>query len=183
MNVIDHDELPAVFMTDIDGVWTDGGMYYDRTGNEFKKFNTSDSAGILFLRALGIPVAILTGEDTEMVSNRAAKLKVDYLRQGVSDKVAVATEICDSLGIGLDRVAYIGDDLNDMKLLAAVGLSGCPSDSPRYVRQIVDVVVSKPGGGGAFRDFVETVLSRHGLLNEAIEQAVGVSVEGKERWQ
>ena len=90
MNVIDHDELPAVFMTDIDGVWTDGGMYYDRTGNEFKKFNTSDSAGILFLRALGIPVAILTGEDTEMVSNRAAKLKVDYLRQGVSDKVAVA---------------------------------------------------------------------------------------------
>ena len=70
-----------------------------------------------------------------------------------------------------------------MKLLAAVGLSGCPSDSPRYVRQIVDVVVSKPGGGGAFRDFVETVLTRHGLLNEAIEQAVGVSVEGKERWQ
>ena len=68
-----------LFITDIDGVWTDGGMFYDQTGNELKKFNTADSAGILFLRLLGIPTAIITGEDTQIVQRRADKLKVDYL--------------------------------------------------------------------------------------------------------
>ena len=72
-----------LFITDIDGVWTDGGMYYDQTGNEWKKFNTSDSAGVLFLKMLNIPVAIITGEDTEIVKRRSEKLKIDFLFMGV----------------------------------------------------------------------------------------------------
>ena len=66
-------------LTDIDGVWTDGGMYYDNTGNEWKKFNTSDSAGVIFCRNMGIPVGIISGEDTEIVRRRAEKLKIDLL--------------------------------------------------------------------------------------------------------
>ena len=105
-------------LTDIDGVWTDGGMYYDNQDNEWKKFNTSDSAGILFLRKLGIPVGIITGEDTEIVRRRAEKLKVEYLYMGVKDKLKVARKLCDKLGLDITReVAYIGDDINDIPLL------------------------------------------------------------------
>jgi len=87
--------LPKLVITDIDGVWTDGGMYYDQTGNEWKKFNTSDSAGVLFLRYLDIPVAIITGETTEIVARRAQKLNIEHLYQGVKNKVSVAKELCD----------------------------------------------------------------------------------------
>jgi 3-deoxy-D-manno-octulosonate 8-phosphate phosphatase (KDO 8-P phosphatase) len=77
--------LPKLIITDIDGVWTDGGMYYDNTGNEFKKFNTIDSAGIIFCRKLNIPIAIITGENTNIVANRAKKLKIDLSIDNSSD--------------------------------------------------------------------------------------------------
>lgn len=175
--------LPSVVMTDIDGVWTDGGMYYDCHGNELKKFNTSDSAGVLFLRALSIPVCILTGEDTEMVAARARKLRIDRLHQGVTDKVKVATEICETLGTTLDHVAYIGDDLNDIQLLSRVGLSCCPANSPPYVKSGVDIVTNSKGGDGAFREFVETILRRCDAFDEALRQVVGEAVDGLARWQ
>jgi 3-deoxy-D-manno-octulosonate 8-phosphate phosphatase (KDO 8-P phosphatase) len=180
-NVLDG--LPAVVMTDIDGVWTDGGMYYDKHGNESKKFNTSDSAGILFLRELTIPVAILTGEDTEMVGARAAKLRVEYVRQGVTDKVAAAQEICDLLGTTLEQVAYIGDDVNDIQLLSRVGLSCCPANSPSYVKSLVDIVTDKTGGDGAFREFVETILSRCDKFGDVLQRIAGAPINGLAKWQ
>jgi 3-deoxy-D-manno-octulosonate 8-phosphate phosphatase (KDO 8-P phosphatase) len=160
--------LPELVITDIDGVWTDGGMYYDQTGNEWKKFNTSDSAGVVFLRKLNIPVAILTGEDTEIMKRRAAKLRIDLLFQGVKDKVAVAEKLCADLGIDLSRVAYIGDDLIDLKLLAKVGISGAPANAPDYVKSRVHLVTQKRGGEGAFREFVELILQKEGLLDELV---------------
>lgn len=176
-------ELPTLVMTDIDGVWTDGGMYYDRHGNETKKFNTSDSAGVLFLRSFDIPLAILTGEKTEMVANRAAKLRIEHLYQGVSDKVAVATELCESLGTSLDRVGYIGDDLNDVRLLSVVGFSAAPANAPTYVKDLVDVVTTRAGGEGAFREFIETMLTRCGKLDDAIADVVGVQLSELSNWQ
>lgn len=146
-------------LTDIDGVWTDGGMYYDQTGNEWKKFNTSDSAGILFCRSLGIPVGIITGENTEIVKRRAEKLKIDYLYQGISDKLSVAKELCNKLNISLTQVAYIGDDIGDMELLKHVGFSCAPNNSPDYVKELVNYVTKKNGGDGAFREFVEYIVS------------------------
>ena len=110
-------DLPKLILTDIDGVWTDGGMYYDGTNVELKKFNTYDSAGVMFAHHLGIPVGILTGENTQIVQRRADKLKVDYCYLGCKDKVAVAQQLCDNLGITFKDVAYIGDDINDIKLL------------------------------------------------------------------
>ena len=129
------EKLPKLILTDIDGVWTDGGMYYDGTNIELKKFNTYDSAGVLFAHHLGIPVGILTGENTEIVRRRANKLKIDYLFLGVKDKVEVAQTLCDELNIQLKDVAYIGDDLNDLKLLKKVGCSGAPSSSSDYINQ------------------------------------------------
>jgi YrbI family 3-deoxy-D-manno-octulosonate 8-phosphate phosphatase len=137
-------KLPKLVITDIDGVWTDGGMYYDQTGNEWKKFNTSDSAGILFLRQFSIPVAILTGEDTQIVARRAAKLKIEHLRQGVHNKLKVATELCTELNIELKDCAYIGDDIIDLPLLSKVGISCAPANAPDYVKSRVMFVTKKP---------------------------------------
>lgn len=157
-----------LFITDIDGVWTDGGMYYDQQGNELKKFNTADSAGVIFLRQFGIPVAIITGEDTEIVTRRAKKLAIEHLFMGVKNKLATARELCDSLMIGLENVAYIGDDLNDIPLLKAVGLSAAPVNAPDYIKQVVQQVIPVKGGDGAFRAFVEYYLKRENLLDKAV---------------
>lgn len=154
------DKLPKLILTDIDGVWTDGGMYYDATDIELKKFNTYDSAGVLFAHHLGIPVGILTGENTEIVRRRANKLKVDYLFLGVKDKVNVAKSLCEQLKITFEDVAYIGDDINDIKLLKEVGWAGVPASAPEYVKELATVVLKKKGGEGAFREFVENLLSR-----------------------
>lgn len=154
-------KLPKLVITDIDGVWTDGGMYYDQTGNEWKKFVTADSAGVLFCRNLKIPVAIMTGEETEIVKRRAEKLKVDFLFQGVKDKLATAIELCNKLNITLNDVAFIGDDLNDLRLLREVGISGTPNNAPNYIKKEVTIITKKKGGEGAFREFVETILLKH----------------------
>lgn len=158
-----------LFITDIDGVWTDGGMYYDNHGNEWKKFNTSDSAGVLLLRLLGIPVAIITGENTEIVRRRADKLKIDYLFMGISNKISVARKLCEDLSISMDEVAYIGDDLNDIQLLKEVGLSAAPANAPGYIKDSVKWKLDVKGGDGAFRAFVERYLEQEGKLQEAIE--------------
>jgi 3-deoxy-D-glycero-D-galacto-nononate 9-phosphatase len=150
--------LPKLFLSDIDGVWTDGGMFYDQNGNELKKFNTYDSAGVLFCKELKIPVGIITSENTEIVKRRATKLKVNYLFQGVSDKFSTAKKLCDELGISIDEVAYIGDDIGDLKLLMSVGHSAVPISAPDYIKKYAKYITSKRGGEGAFREFVEYVL-------------------------
>ena len=161
-------KLPKLILTDIDGVWTDGGMYYDNTNLELKKFNTYDSAGVLFAHQLGIPVGILTGENTDIVKRRAEKLKVDFCFLGCKDKVLVAKSICDKLNISFDEVAYIGDDINDIKLLQLVRWAGVPTSAPNYIKRLGNVKLYKNGGDGVFREFVESVL---GYSN--IEQIVG----------
>lgn len=164
--------LPKLVLTDIDGVWTDGGMYYDQTGNEWKKFNTSDSAGVLLLRQLNIPVGIITGEDTEIVARRAAKLKIDYLFQGVNDKLSCAQHLCSKLNIDLKEVAYIGDDLGDVALLRAVGFSAAPANAVDYIQREVQYITQKRGGDGAFREFVEIVLREYDFLESTVKKII-----------
>lgn len=158
-----NNNIPKLILTDIDGVWTDGGMYYDQCDIELKKFHTYDSAGVLFAHYLGIPVGILTGENTNIVRRRAEKLKVDYLYLGCKDKVSIAYEICSNLGIEMKDVAYIGDDLNDMKLLKLVGWAGVPASAPCYVRELANVQLSKNGGEGVFREFVEHCIGKDNI--------------------
>jgi 3-deoxy-D-manno-octulosonate 8-phosphate phosphatase (KDO 8-P phosphatase) len=152
-------KLPKLILTDIDGVWTDGGMYYDQTGNEWKRFNTYDGGGVTAAHALGIPVGILTGEKTRIVAARAAKLKVDFVVQGVRDKLAEAQNLCNRLKINLSDVAYMGDDLPDRPLLEACGWSAVPKGSYLEGKVSVTLVTAKRGGEGCFREFVETILN------------------------
>lgn len=150
-----------LFLSDVDGTLTDGGMYYSENGDELKKFNTRDGMGFQMLREAGIKIGIITSEDTRIVENRAKKLKVDHLRQGkhAGGKFAAVKDICNEMGITLQEVAYIGDDVNCIDLLSNVGIAACPADACEQVRRIENInVMQKKGGEGCVRDFVEFIL-------------------------
>lgn len=165
-------QLPKIVFTDIDGVWTDGGMYYDQTGNELKKFNTSDSAGVLFCKLLDIKVVILTGENTDIVKRRSEKLKIDYLFQGCKNKLKTVLELTSQLQINLSEAAYIGDDIIDIPLLEKVGFSCAPQNAPDYVKDKVNYVTQLKGGDGAFREFIEAILKQTNKLDTALTLAI-----------
>ncbi|MDE5791366.1 MAG: HAD-IIIA family hydrolase [Muribaculaceae bacterium] len=162
--------LPKLFITDIDGVWTDGGMYYTADGDMMKRFSVKDGWGVIFLRQLNIPVAIMTGENTPIVAKRAEKLKIDRCYLGVKDKLSLARELCAELEITLNDVAFIGDDINDLPLLREVGFSGCPENTPPYVKAQVRYIGEVRGGYGAFREFVENILASEGVLMEVVKE-------------
>jgi YrbI family 3-deoxy-D-manno-octulosonate 8-phosphate phosphatase len=155
-----------LFLSDVDGTLTDAGMYYGENGEEFKKFNTHDGKGFELLRKAGIKTGIITSENTKIVSNRAKKLKVDYLYQGLEHKgkLDIAKEICQKEGITLDEVAYIGDDINCKELLQSVGLAACPANALDEIKNISNIIkLSKKGGDGAVRDFVERILGKNNV--------------------
>ena len=164
-------KIPKLILTDIDGVWTDGGMYYDGTNVELKKFNTYDSAGVLFAHSQGIPVGILTGEDTNIVKRRAAKLNIEYCYLGGKDNVGQTKKLCEALGISFRDIAYIGDDINDIKLLRLVGWSAAPASAPEYVRALVKMRMTKKGGEGVFREFVEAIFGDE-LIQDIVNNVI-----------
>jgi N-acylneuraminate cytidylyltransferase len=150
-------------LTDVDGVLTDGGMYYSENGAELKKFNTRDGMGFEILRRAGIKTGIITSENTKIVENRAKKLNVNYLCQGKREggKLAAAKEICAKEGIALENVAYIGDDINCLDLLSAVGFAACPADAMPQIKAAPSVkILAKKGGEGVVREFVNDILAQ-----------------------
>ena len=152
-----------LFLTDVDGVLTDAGMYYSENGDELKKFNTHDGKGMELLRKSGIKTGIITSENTKIVERRAKKLKVDYLSQGREGrgKVEMAEEICTKEGIQLQEVAYIGDDINCLELLSKAGMAACPENALDAIKQISGIILlEKRGGEGAVREFASLIL-RH----------------------
>lgn len=150
-----------LFLADVDGVLTDGGMYYSENGDELKKFNTRDGMAFELLRNAGIKTGIITTEETSIVERRAQKLKVDYLYQSKRDggKLTAALEICEKENISLNEVAYIGDDINCIELLSAVGIAACPSDAMDAVKKIKNInVLTYKGGEGVVREYVEKII-------------------------
>ena len=154
-----------LFLSDVDGTLTDAGMYYGENGEEFKKFNTHDGKGFELLRKAGIKTGIITSENTKIVENRAKKLKVDFLYQGLEHKgkLDIAKEICKELNISLDEVAYIGDDINCKELLSSVGIAACPLNALEEIKNIPNIIkLSKSGGDGAVREIIEMIIKIKG---------------------
>ena len=150
-----------LLLTDVDGVLTDAGMYYTEAGDELKKFNTRDGMAFQLLREAGIRTGIITSEETLLVQRRAKKLKADFLYQGkrLGGKLQAAEEICRTMGISLDEVAYVGDDVNCLPLLEAVGLAACPADAVQRVKQVPGIIhLRHRGGEGALRELVDLLL-------------------------
>ena len=147
-----------MLITDCDGTLTDAGMYYSHRGEEMKKFNTRDAAGLRMLKEKGIITAIVTGESSEIVSARAQKMKIDELLMGIEDKPQAVLDLCAKYGVDACNVAYIGDDLNDYDAMRLCGFKACPADAVSEIREISDFVSIYPGGQGAVRDICEYVL-------------------------
>ena len=151
-----------LFLTDVDGTLTDGGMYYGSDGTEFKKFNTRDGMGLQMLQRTGVKVGIVTSENTPINVNRARKLGLDYLKQSARDggKLAAVQEICIEMGISLQQVAYVGDDVNCYDLLAAVGWAACPADACEKVRNIPGIhILTRRGGDACVREWIDMILA------------------------
>lgn len=152
-------EKIRIFLTDSDGCLTDGGMYYTENGDEMKKFNAKDGMGFRLLREQGLIIGIVTGEDVEMVRRRAAKLKMQEIHCGILNKLEVINEICKKYSCGPENVAYVGDDINDVEVLKAVGLGFSVADAMDEAKEAADYVTKRKGGEGAVREAAELLLN------------------------
>ncbi|TCS64053.1 KdsC family phosphatase [Varunaivibrio sulfuroxidans] len=140
-----------VLSLDVDGVLTDGGMYFDDHGGQMRKFNVKDGMGIKLVQRAGIEVCIITASTTPSIRHRAESLGIERAYLGVRDKLGTLREICAKLGVTLDQVAHIGDDINDVDVLRAVGLPLTVNDAVAAVNAVARYVVPRSGGQGAVR--------------------------------
>ena len=147
-----------VLLTDVDGVLTDGGMYYSSKGDVMKKFHARDGMGVTLLRKKGIPTIIVTKEKTDMVRKWANKMKVVELFDGIENKEKIVDVICKKYKVSIDQIGYIGDDVNDIELLKKVGFSATPKNGIIKVQKIVDYICKKNGGEGAFREIADLLI-------------------------
>lgn len=145
-------------LLDVDGVMTDGGIYYSGDGVEMKRFDAHDGYGVVLARKRGLKVGIISGRTTPAVEARMKDLQVDEFIQGSSDKVASLKEIQKRHSLGAEEIAFMGDDLFDIPLLKMVGLSAAPRNARPEVLEAVDVATKASGGSGAVREFIELIL-------------------------
>jgi len=162
--VLKNEELDfsniKLFLSDVDGVLTDAGMYYTEQGDEFKKFCTYDGMGFQLLQKTGVKVGILTTEDRELNRRRAKKLGLDFDFHGAKDKLQIVKDLCVKENITLAEVAYIGDDVNCFGLLSHVGIAACPNNAVDKIKAIPNIMqLKRNGGDGVVREFVELFLS------------------------
>jgi 3-deoxy-D-manno-octulosonate 8-phosphate phosphatase (KDO 8-P phosphatase) len=147
-----------LLLLDVDGVMTDGGIYFSESGDEMKKFNIQDGYGIMKLRRAGIAVAIITGRVSKIVARRAAELGITDVHQNLEDKGRSYEELRTKHGLSAGEVAYIGDDEFDLPVLTTVGFSAAPADAVPAVRKKVDYVCRRRGGEGAVREVIDLIL-------------------------
>lgn len=141
---------------DVDGTMTDGGMYYSENGDQFKKYNTKDGMAIKREVMHGTKFGIIShGHKLNMIQDRAALLGIDHIYVGQEKKLTVLEKWCAELGISKEEVAFVGDDSNDIEIMHAVGLSACPADAVDSVKAIADMILTKNGGAGCVREFLD----------------------------
>lgn len=153
-----------LFATDVDGVLTDGGMYYSDSGQQMKKFNVWDGMGLALMGRAGLIIGIITTEQTKLVAQRAKKLNITEVHQGIWDKLGVLKEMGKRYGVSLQEMAFIGDDINDLKALQAVGFSASPANARPEVRKSVKYVCKANGGEGAVRELADMILGSQSKL-------------------
>lgn len=161
-------ENTKLFITDVDGVLTDGRIILGSDGQEFKCFNVQDGKGIKLAQKAGIEVAIITGRKSEAVTERARELDIKEVHQAIEDKVATFKQILTKHDLQPEEVAYIGDDLNDLLLLNRVGLALTVANGVTELKEAVDYVTENAGGAGAIREAVELILKLQGVWQELL---------------
>ncbi|MBU1095789.1 MAG: acylneuraminate cytidylyltransferase [Ignavibacteriae bacterium HGW-Ignavibacteriae-2] len=147
-----------LIITDVDGVLTDGSLYYSRDNLELKRFNIKDGMGAILLREAGIKCGIITTDKPDFVKIRAERMKLDFYYTEVWDKASKLDEICSEYGISRNDIAFIGDDINDIGIIKEVGFTAAPADAVDKVLKLVDYICKRNGGHGAFRELVDLIL-------------------------
>jgi 3-deoxy-D-manno-octulosonate 8-phosphate phosphatase (KDO 8-P phosphatase) len=158
---------------DVDGVLTDGRLYFDATGNELKAFNTRDGLGLKALQRFGIELALITGRSSPIVSQRAEQLGIRHVYQGTDDKLTAYLDLLSATGLGHEAVCYAGDDWIDLPVLLRVGLSVSVPDADDEVRTRVHWVTRRAGGHGAVREICDLSLSAQGHDRVLLKEILG----------
>ncbi len=158
-----------LLLLDVDGVLTDGKLYFSEQGDEIKAFNTLDGLGIKLLQQSGVKVGIVTGRNTQLVARRADNLGINILLQGREDKHTATQEIAAQLNLDLTEIAYLGDDLPDLPAIEAVGLGMTVNNGHRIVKERADWCSEKDGGNGAVREACDFIMNAQGNLQAMIE--------------
>jgi len=146
---------------DVDGVLTDGGVWWGPDGGEWKRFSFADIMGVTLATKAGLRVALISGEDSALVDRFAAKLKLDDVVKGCKDKAAALRRLAERHHLSLSEICFMGDDINDLGAISIAGFSSAPADSHATVRDQVDFVTRSIGGRGAVRELVDKLLSEH----------------------
>jgi|TARA_B100001105_G_scaffold32606_1_gene22835 YrbI family 3-deoxy-D-manno-octulosonate 8-phosphate phosphatase len=145
--------------TDVDGVLTDGGMYYSSKGDVLKKFHARDGMAVSILKKNTIPTVIITKERNQIVKKWSSKMNIDKLFDGVKNKEEVVSKLCKSYGLSENNIAYIGDDVNDLEILKKTGFAATPKDGNLEVKKIVDYICKNRGGEGVLREICDLIIS------------------------
>ena len=169
VEVFEKAQAIKVLITDIDGVLTDGGIIYDDMNTEYKKYNVKDGLIVQHLKKAGFLVGAITGRASQVVENRCEELRFDFHYHGVKDKFRKLSEVLETMELGLEEVAYIGDDLIDLPVLSRVGLAVAPADALPYIKSVVHYVSPLAGGNGVYREFADILLHAKGQLIPLIE--------------
>lgn len=156
-----------LIVLDVDGTLTDGSVHYDSAGHEHRTFHIHDGLGIVLAQGVGMKFAVLSGRRSSVVERRMSELGITEIVMGSGDKHAAFLAICERLNVSPDRVAYMGDDINDLPALALCGWACCPADAVGVVVSRADWVSSKPGGRGAVRELIDFMLDKQGLTDNA----------------
>ena len=143
---------------DTDGVLTDGGLYYTDAGDEMRKFNVKDGMGIRMLQSAGVEVVIITASSAPAIAHRGHRLGLEHVYLETEDKLAALVELCDKRGIDLDQVAHVGDDVNDLPVLEAVGCPMSVANAMPAAKEVALYVTHNNGGEGAVREVCDLIL-------------------------
>lgn len=157
-----------LLILDVDGVLTDGRLFFDAEGNEYKSFHARDGHGIKLLRQTGVEVAVISGRKSASVALRMKNLGIEHVYQGHEHKVAAFNELIDKIGITPDQAAHVGDDLLDLPIMRRVGLAIAVSDANFAVKQHADWCTSTPGGLGAVREVCDFIMQAQGHFDDVL---------------
>ncbi len=161
-------ESVRLMIFDVDGVLTDGRLYYTDSGAEMKAFSTLDGHGIRMLMSSGIEIAIITGRRSQVVSHRARDLGISHVLQGVAEKRPAFLDLTASLGLAPESCGYMGDDLVDLPVLTRCGFAATTREAPEIVKRHAHFISTQPAGAGAVREVCETILKAQGKLDAAL---------------
>lgn len=176
MNAVERAACVQLMIFDVDGILTDGRLYFGPQGEALKVFDVRDGLGIKLLRDAGIPVAILSARKSEIVELRARELGIVHVLQGQHDKREGFAQLLAATGLTRDRCGFAGDDWADLPVLAQVGFAATVADACNEAKQLAHWITPAPGGRGAVRQIAEFVLRAQGRFDALLAQHTGVPV-------